>query len=363
MKKVLCLIFCVLLLAGCGSDARKNQAVPELLEPVGLNVDTCTAEINDIVNDTVFYGHVIPGTVKLYFDVDGVIKNLPVFSGQWVKKGDVLLSLDVEDIEEQIEDLDDQILNLQKLGEFDDQIADTRITYLQVEMNEIAARQGTGNSAYVLKSLEVQQAVMDKDHAVENREAQIASLETARDELNEKIEQKELVAPADGYIYYEENVSEGASVHAGTTLMYLQDPKDMRFAVDSYISQFDYERFPVFAWINGHECEVELIVPTDDELRAAMLAGESQRSEFLLKDKEGIEAGDRGAVFIRYLYVEDVLTVPKNAIKNDEGGRFVYVVFDDGSREKRYVETGRTNNVLTEIKSGIEEGETVYVPD
>ena len=363
MKRLLCIICCALMLAGCGSIAGNKEAVPELLEPVGINVDTCKAEPHDILNDTVYYGHVIPGTVKLYFTVDGIIKNVPVFSGKWVEKGEVLLSLDVADIEDQIEDLDDRILDLQEMGTYDERIQDIRINYIQVEMNEIAARQGSWSNAYALKNVELQQALLNKTHATENREAQITSLEQTRDELNKKIEQKELTAPVSGYVYFEDQVVEGAGVHAGSTVMYLLDPKDMRFAVDAYISAYDFERFPVYALINGKEYEVDLIVPSDDELRAAMLAGETLKSEFRLPGAKDVEAGDKGAVCIRYLGVEDVLSLPKNAIQNDEGGRFVYVVFDDGTREKRYIETGRTNNVFTEIKSGLEEGETVYVPN
>ena len=363
MKKFLCMICCVLVLAGCGKGAGNQGEVPELLEPVGINIDTCTAEIQDIINESVYYGHVIPGTVKLYFTVDGVIKDVPVFSGQWVEKGDVLLSLDVADIEEQIRELDDQIQNLQDLAVYEDHLQEIRITYIQVEMNEIAAKQGSGSTAYALKNVELQQALLDQTHAVENREAQITSLELSRDELNKKVEQKELTAPVSGYVYYEDQVVEGANVHSGSTVMYLQDPKDMRFAVDTYISDYDFERFPVYARINGKEYGVKLIVPSDDELRAAMLAGESLRSELRLPGAKDITAGDKGAICIRYMAAEAVLSLPKNAIQYDEGGRFVYVVYDDGTREKRYVETGRTNNIFTEIKSGVEEGETVYVPD
>lgn len=361
MKRFLCVICCMLMLAGCGSTGR--QTVPELLEPVGVNVDTCTAELQDIINDSVYYGHVIPGTVKLYFTVDGTIKDIPVYSGQWVEKGERLLSLDVDDITDQIEALDDQIQNLQNLAEYDDKIQELRITYLQVEMNEIAARQGYGSVAYAQKSVELQQAVLNQTHTAENRDTQLAALQKSRDELNKKIEQKELTAPVSGYVYYEDQVIEGAGIHAGNTVMFLLDPEDMRFAVDCYISDYDFERFPVFAWINGKEYDVDLIVPTDDELRAAMLAGESLKSELRLPGAKDVKAGDKGAIFIRYMFAESVLSLPKNAIQLDDGGRFVYVIRDDGTREKRYVETGRTNNVYTEIRSGVEEGETVYVPD
>lgn len=362
MKKILCVLCVILVMAGCGTG-RSGKAAPELMEPVGINVDTCTAEISDIINQTVQYGHMIPGTVKLYFETDGVIKNLPVYSGQQVKKGDLLVSLDFDDVQEQIERTEDQLEDLENLWEYDISLYNLNITYIQVEMNEIAAKQGTGSSAYGMKSVELQQAYMDRSHAQENHEAELSALETTLDELKKKVGQRELRAPKSGYIFFDDSVAEGTSVHDGGTIMYLQDPKDMRFAIDGYISEHDYDRFPVYAWINGKRFEVELIRPNEDELRAAQLAGETIRSEFKVKDPKGIECGDQGAIMMELLHVEDVLALPKNAILNDEGGRHVYVMQDDGTREKRYVETGRTNNVLTEIRSGLKEGETVYVPD
>ena len=363
MKKFICVLSILLILSGCGT-AVKEQTAPELLEPVGIHLDTCQAEIGDIINTSVQYGRMIPGTTKLYFETDGVIKSIPVYSGQWVEKGELLISLDFDDLTEQIEDVEEQIENLEKLWEYDISLYNLNITYVKVELNEIAAKQGAGSTAYGLKNVELQQAYLDRSHAEEDHEAALSALQTTLEDLNEKNGKKDIVAPHSGYIYFDHStVSEGASVHDGGTVMYLEDPSDMRFSVDTYVSNYDYERFPMYARINGKQYELELIVPPDDELRAAQLAGESIRSEFYVQDADDLECGDQGALYMEYLHVEDVLTLPKNALLLDESGRHVYVIHEDGTREKRSIEIGRTNNVVTEIRSGLEEGETVYVPD
>ncbi len=361
MKKTLIILCILLMLAGCGRNS--SEDAPELLEPVGVSIDTCTAEIGDIVNRNVQYGRMIPGTTKLYFKTDGTVKSVPVYSGKYVEEGEVLITLDVDDVIEQDEALKEQLESMEEQWEFELQLYNLDINYVMVELNEIAARQGTGSAAYAAKSVELQQANQKKEHAVEDHEAEVESLETVKAALDKKIEQKELCAPHSGYVYFDDSLSEGSPVHDGGTVMYLMDPSDARFITEGYVSEYDYERVPMFAYINGKEYEVELIIPEEDELRAAQLAGESLQSEFYIKDGKDLVCGDMGALYIEYLHVKDVLILPKNAILNDDGGKYIYVINDDGTRTKRYIETGRTNNAFTEIRSELTEGETVYVPD
>lgn len=57
---------------------------------------------------------------------------------------------------------------------------------------------------------------------------------------------------------------------------------------------------------------------------------------------------------------EDVLTVPRKAIRRDQG-RYVVSVVHDGRLEEREVRVGWRDNNFTEIVKGLEEGETVAI--
>jgi macrolide-specific efflux system membrane fusion protein len=57
---------------------------------------------------------------------------------------------------------------------------------------------------------------------------------------------------------------------------------------------------------------------------------------------------------------EDVLTVPRKAIRRDRG-RYVVSVVRDGTLEEREVRVGWRDNNFTEIVKGLEEGETVAI--
>lgn len=56
---------------------------------------------------------------------------------------------------------------------------------------------------------------------------------------------------------------------------------------------------------------------------------------------------------------ENVVVVPKEAIQTANNANYVVVVNDYGTTENVTVETGISNDAYTEIKSGLNEGETV----
>lgn len=61
--------------------------------------------------------------------------------------------------------------------------------------------------------------------------------------------------------------------------------------------------------------------------------------------------------------VKDVLQVPAEVIKTNKKGEKFVTVLNNGSREDRIVETGLTNNIYTEIKSGLKENEEIILTE
>jgi len=59
---------------------------------------------------------------------------------------------------------------------------------------------------------------------------------------------------------------------------------------------------------------------------------------------------------------ENVLMVPESAIQFEGDKTFVYVLKADGTYEERPVETGLSDGVNIEIKSGLSSGEKVRGP-
>lgn len=70
--------------------------------------------------------------------------------------------------------------------------------------------------------------------------------------------------------------------------------------------------------------------------------------------------GMTGDVFINYEF-DNVLTVPKEALKEEKGRHYVEMETESGV-EKKFVTTGRSNEKETIIKEGLEKGDRVQVP-
>jgi len=76
---------------------------------------------------------------------------------------------------------------------------------------------------------------------------------------------------------------------------------------------------------------------------------------------EGLFDGVSVDADIVYERRTDVLTVPSAAVTTADGASTVILVAEDGTRKKTEVEVGETSGSLTEIVSGVSEGDTVLV--
>ncbi|NCU27312.1 efflux RND transporter periplasmic adaptor subunit, partial [Candidatus Nomurabacteria bacterium] len=77
-------------------------------------------------------------------------------------------------------------------------------------------------------------------------------------------------------------------------------------------------------------------------------------------DNESVKPGMSITANIITESVSDVLTIPSSAVKTVSGTSFVEVL-NNGVPEKKTVETGITDDVTTEIKNGLSEGDKVVV--
>ena len=102
-RTISALLAAALMALGTPALAEEVQA-PELIEPVGVQLDTAVVVRQDICELRYYDAAVVPHTEELCFTVDGSIKSIDALSGDWVSKGDVLATLDQEALEEQADD-------------------------------------------------------------------------------------------------------------------------------------------------------------------------------------------------------------------------------------------------------------------
>lgn len=202
-------------------------------------------------------------------------------------------------------------------------------------------------------------------HTIELLQSKVDSAQVALDEARDQLEAATIVAPFDG-IVAEVNAAAGDEVTPNTLIIRLVDTStvQVKASVD--------------------EVDVALVEPgqtaaiTLDALPNVLLRGEVTTVDILassqsgvitygvtisIPDPEGVglREGMSATIEIVSVQAENVLLVPAKAITRKGMKQTVQVIAADGTTEERTVETGETNGTLTEIRSGLAEGEQVKV--
>ena len=369
MKKVLIVVLLLALAAALTACGGKETAViPELLPAAGVETDRFTVCREDVFVPKMITGSVTPYVEALSTGKDTVLESVCVRSGQLVRKGDKLVSYDLSDVNGRISALEAELAKRAGDNADSDEIASLKIRILANEA-EYLREQGASQEEIELKLLDKEQAELDLKHARELREPEIAALEKELAELKELSADDGLYAPFDGRVCSILTVKAGDRVNAKDTVMVLADESRLSIRTE-YISDSDWKLADggAYALIGDSRYEISR-VPTDkSEYLSAVLAGRSVNSYFNIEgpaDKlQAVRAGDYCALILVTRYYPDQLVIPMNAVMSDAIGKYVYVVDEEGERERRYIKVHTLGTAIySMVLEGLEEGDVIYVAD
>lgn len=112
-KRAACALALGLLTLGLFGCAAKAGTAPELLEPVGVRMDTEAVVRGEIAEWRAYDAFVVPETTELFLTQSGEIQEICVQLGEEVEAGQVLLRLDVEAERERIAQIDQELAYLE----------------------------------------------------------------------------------------------------------------------------------------------------------------------------------------------------------------------------------------------------------
>lgn len=348
-------------LVGCGTAEPMVEA-PELLEPVGVKISAVPVERGDLIDADVYQGAVVPHVEELQFLVDGTLETVHVRLGEKVKEGQLLMTLSEEHIHEQIEQLEQKSYRTSTLGEYADRQKQAKIDIAKAELERLRKSFGTKEEIQK-KELEVRQLELDLQQAQELRQLELSANHAAMEAQRSKLGNSELIAPFEGRVVYVSAARSGTNILGYTTVICLADDTQPLISAE-YIPEGEMKSAErIYARILDQEYLLTYQPYDMSEYITKSLSGETIESRFVVDTPtEQIECGQYAAIVVVHREKKDVLCVPANAVYQESGGKYVYLI-EDGQRVVRNVTTGMSTEAKVEIVEGLEEGDLVYVKE
>ncbi len=398
--------------SGCGQQQAPvtSGSTIELIEPANVTENTEPAAYRNLYNYKVYSANVLPVVYEYAFEEGSQIESWEVCWGDSVKKGTTLVSSNTEQIDKQIEDKEEYIANMEEslaeaktdLEENLEKPREQERTY-KWAMDNLLAREpakeipapvsgAEGEAATETVAATATEMIPNPEYATWEQEYKLWEgryrIQAHNIDMQEEaMRQREALYQLD-HAYQLELLAELKASRKNNLLSSKMTGEVVALAIDGYGNQWAEAQKPlvaigdteskilktefinktnitkaadIYALIDGVRYEVEYQPMDSDEYAKKTAAGEKVYSTFVLKgDCSQVEIGDFAVIAIFSEKKENVLSVPKAALRKDEKGHFVYVV-RDGETVAVTVQIGMSDGVYTEIVSGIAEGDRIMV--
>lgn len=361
-KIFFCVFISVFIFSSCAPD--RSVAPVALNEPEGVSNDTFIVRRDNFYVQTKYPGYVKCYSEGLFFTKGG----LPVLSidapiGAKVKKGDALITLNTESIEKQIKELEESIAETKNRNAYANKIKETDVMIAALELAD-ARRRGNADEIkrreYVFDRLS-----LDLAQSVESQDFELTRHHGRLSELYSQLENTVIYAPYDGTVVAV-STRRQAWVQAYRPVVYVADETRLEVLYSGRDSLGSSRNARVTARILDMDYDVKYIeLPTDEFLRY-IIAGMTPPSRFeFLNPDDKLSPGQFVEISVIMREEPDVLIIPVNAVYRGETeeesfGVYVYVM-ENGLKIPRMVELGGSNESYHIVKSGLSEGEEVFV--
>jgi len=332
MARIVAISVTIGALTGCSLlPKEESQLKPPLIKPAQENYRTVQVARGTVAKQIDSRGYlesVALDTVQ-FTGENGRIGSITVKSGDKVRKGDVLVKLITDDLGIQLKE---QELALLKA--------------------KLAYRQAKGTDAEAL---------------------QVASLQTEieqmkYDQLSKQYDSKLLKSGIDGQVIFVEALKEGDPIEPYQTLVTVADPTKLRVSLQventDDIREVDIGMAAKIT-LNGKEVDGK-VVQTPSSAPQTLNKNLADRyaktlyieSAALAKDAE---IGASADVVIILAQRENVLKIPKGALRSYSGRTFVRILEDGNRIREADVEAGLSSPTEVEIIKGLTEGQKVIL--
>lgn len=309
-------------------------------------------------------GEITPAEqVSVRPEISGRVEELPVEIGDKIKKGDVLFTLNDQDLQTEKDQRQIEIAG-SKL-----QVNASQLAVEKAELNfkrtqELHERKLVSQEIFDNTRLELDVAKNALEIAGNNFERSEKALQTVKD----KLDKTKINAPFDCTILTRpvsigQAVSGASGVNSGTEVLTIADLGEL--IINAHINQADVTRMTPGQNV---QIEVEAVPGLKLTGRLALIApqatikngikGFATRIVVKNDEKSGVRPGMTANLTIPLQGAENVVAVPLAAVFSEQGDRFAYVRQGD-KFERVPIRIGVTDYDYAEVTSGLQGGETV----
>jgi multidrug efflux pump subunit AcrA (membrane-fusion protein) len=351
--------------------------IPTAVVPVK---PTYKVQRGEIVSQLEFSGRISPQVEEdLFFRTDGRVKTVLAKRNEMVKKDQVLAELENDQLQRDLEaaqlDLERSQVNLDqatKDHEYQVNVAQTNLEVAQLQLQSMQSGAAPDPTAIAIQEKQVHLAQLEVDRLAEGIDPLLASdvhrSELAVAKIQSQIADSQIIAPFDGQLL-SISLTPGQAVTAYGPVSTLADISKLEVSADLVSNQMEdlSEGMPAAIFLTSRPGVTlngvlrQLPYPYGSGGRGQTVEDMDKSTRVTIEalpDDGGFELGDLVRVTVELERKADVLWLPPQALRIFDGRRFA--VLQDGDLQRRVdVTVGIETPERVEIKSGLDEGQTV----
>ncbi|MGB3346427.1 MAG: efflux RND transporter periplasmic adaptor subunit, partial [Candidatus Humimicrobiia bacterium] len=361
--------------------------------------EAATVEVGDLGETISIIGEVVPkNEMEVSFKTNGTVESVNINEGDVVKKGDIIATLKNEDLKTALENYEKDLENAKQKVAQEIKIAQDAVDQadkeshntwiLKQKKSQLYDQQkppagSTGEERTAdkyqdsvnkqLDEMTLEQAHYAYWNAVNNlntlkinSKVEIENLERAVSEAERRLDDLILTSPIEGIITCLD-IKEGQEIVAQTAANKITITDLSKIHIEADIDEIDIGKLK-----EGQKALIVLDTYPDEELIGniyyiSQIGDESTGAvtyeiKFNIEDDKGLEIRTlmSATVDIEIEGKKNVLILPNNVITEKDNKKFVTIVIGEERKEVE-IETGYTDDINTEIVSGLKEGDKVLI--
>ncbi len=282
---------------------------------------------------------------NLSFKLDGLlVEEVYVASGQNVKKGTLLATLLIENLEEELKSIEDAILKSKQEIEKLKLEAETQKSYVELDYKY-------KNISKAERDLKVSEIETSLKASLKNSEDQIYIQNLRLKELQDISSGSKIYAPMDGVISYVKEQLKNSLSEENIAVIKMINPSKCAFEI------YKSEESAYLKEGQSYEVDCNGVLYEG----TIMPSKESDSYIYLqMKDiSQNLTVGAQGNIHYLADSRKNALVLPANTIHEGEGFKFVYILNESNIKAIKKVEVGLQTTEYVEIISGLEDNDLV----